>query len=120
MLPRSETNRRYYNRFRKVHIGPLAPLCRQRGPIGPVATCKTCMMVQKARAVGTALNEWEAARLKKLFKAQSAARSKAWRKRNPAKASAACMKWRTENHDVYLIYMREWRQKQKLALRRAT
>ena len=103
-------NRRYYDKTRRAtHIGPLAPLCRQRGPVvASGATCKTCLRIEKARQVGKRLNEWERKRLDALFRQQAAEKTAAWRRRNPEKARAACRRWRARNVDVHRIARREW------------
>jgi hypothetical protein len=108
-VTRVENNRRYYDKARrKVHAGPLAPLCRQAGPTGKVVTCKTCLMVQKARAVGKRINEWEQKRLDALFRQKSAERSAKWRANNLDKARAASRRWREKNLDVMRVIQREW------------
>jgi hypothetical protein len=108
-MSRTENNLRYYNKTRrKVHAGPRAPLCRMAGPVGSVVTCKTCLMVQKARAVGSRINEWEQKRLDAMFRKQSAERSAKWRANNLEKARAASRRWRERNLDVMRVNQREW------------
>jgi hypothetical protein len=113
-MTRAEKNLRYYNKTRrKVHAGKLAPLCRQNGPIGPVVTCKTCLMVQKTRAVGQQLNEWEQKRLDAMFKKLAAEKSARWRARNIEKARESARRYHAKNADVLRITNRQWREKNR-------
>jgi hypothetical protein len=108
-MTRAEKNLRYYNKHRrKIHAGKFTPLCNQSGPVGEEVTCKTCLMVQKVRAIGSKVNEWERKRLEGLFRQQSAEKSAEWRRKNPDKARAACQRWREQNRDLHRIMNREW------------
>lgn len=113
-MTRAERNLAYYDRTRrKTHAGKLTPVCRQRGPVGSVVTCKTCLMALKARAVGSKINEWEQKRLDAMFRKRTAERSAAWRRRNPEKARLSGLRWREKNRDVIRVLNIQWQQKNR-------
>jgi hypothetical protein len=109
-MSRVESNRRYYDKTRrKIHAanGHITH-CNMRGPIGKEVTCKKCLDILRAKAVGTRINEWEAKRLKELARLADAERSRRWRAANPEKAREACRRWRERNKDLQRIAHREW------------
>lgn len=105
--------RRLYVAVAKVHIGPIDPICGARGPriIGPAPTCRRCLALDKARKVGSSLNEWEAKRVAQLALEISREKKRKWRAANLDKARAAARRWRENNRDLRRINGREWRAK---------
>jgi hypothetical protein len=113
-MTRAEINRRYYDKTRRrTHAGKFAPICGMSGPVGKVPTCKTCLMVEKTRKVGSRINEWERKRLEALFRKQSAQRSAAWRARNPESARAASRRWHAKNRDLVRVSNRQWAERNR-------
>lgn len=102
-------HRRYYDKRRKVHMGPLAPLCRERGPIGAVVTCKKCLAYDKARKVGETLNEWDRKRLAALILEEQRRKARERRARNVERARENARRWRAANRDLVRVNNKLWR-----------
>ena len=109
-MSRVASNLKYYNKTRrKVHAanGHITQ-CNMPGPIGKEVTCKKCLDILKAKAVGTRINEWDAKRLKEMARVAEVERSRRWRAANPEKSREACKRWRAKNKDLQRIAHREW------------